>query len=296
MDLDPVKHRATEQCQAESPEAHCLINPWVTAWLWTSLLWAWCKPSAVQPHDTNMGILEVSNMIRRPKSITAAGPQIWGLVVNNYQFLTEPPYQTLNWSHSAGKMTPWPTQYSPRTTSLKYSSWKKVILSVTGTSGFGVHSNTATLALATTSCYLSCFSQWVLQECLYPNCGVDMPQSKLRCSFQIAASTQGDTSTTAVLNRVNWPSHLKRLSTLNRMCSPQPPSVIRLVFVEATPHSTWTYRSFVLYGRAANRLAIRCHTPAVSSVGMALHLFDKTKSRHFISHSITHHFHYNPAS
>lgn len=61
------------------------------------------------------------------------------------------------------------------------------------------------------------------------------------------------------------------------------------------PHSTWTYRSFVLYRRAANRLAIRCHTPAVSSVGMALHLFNKTKSRHFISH-----YHqppyYNPAS
>lgn len=55
-------------------------------------------------------------------------------------------------------------------------------------------------------------------------------------------------------------------------------------------HSTWTYRSFVLYRRAANRLAIRGHTPAVSSVGMALHLFNKTKSRHFISHSIAHHF------
>lgn len=62
------------------------------------------------------------------------------------------------------------------------------------------------------------------------------------------------------------------------------------------PHSTWTYRSFVLYRRATNGFAIRCHTPAVSSVGMALHLFNRTKSRHFISHSITNHCYYNSAS
>lgn len=132
-------------------------------------------------------------------------------------------------------MTPWPTQYSLRTTSLKYSSWKKVIPSVTDISGFGVHSNTVTCALATTGCYLSGFSQWALQERLHPNCRTGMPQSKLSCSFQMPASTQGDTSTTAVLNWVKSPSHLKRLSALNRTHSPQPPLVIKLVFVEATP-------------------------------------------------------------
>jgi len=79
------------------------------------------------------------------------------------------------------------------------------------------------------------FSQRALQECLHPNRRVDMPQSKLPCSFQMPASTQGDTSTTAVLNQVNWPSHLKRLSIPNRTHSPQPSSVIKLVFVEATP-------------------------------------------------------------
>lgn len=190
-------------------------------------------------------------------------------------------------------MTPWPTKYSPRTTSLKYSSWKNVTPSIKEISG--LHSNSATLALTTTGWYFSGFPQWALQERLYPNCRVDMPQFKCTHSFQMPASTQGDTSTTVVLNQVNWWSHLKRLSTLNRTQSPPVPFGYQISICWNHTHSTWTYRSFVLYRRAANRFAIRCHTPAVSSVGMALHLFDKTKSRHFISHSTTHHFYYNPA-
>lgn len=117
-------------------------------------------------------------------------------------------------------MTPRPTQYSPRTTSLKYSSRKNVTPSVKEISG--VHSNSTTLALTTTGWYFSGFPQWALQESLYPNCRVDMPQFRCPYSFQMPASTQGDTSTTVVLNQVNWWSHLKRLSTLNRTISPSP--------------------------------------------------------------------------
>lgn len=54
MDLGPVDHRLAKQCQAEIPEAHHLINPWVTAWLWTPLLWAvvqaQCCPVPWQKH------------------------------------------------------------------------------------------------------------------------------------------------------------------------------------------------------------------------------------------------------
>lgn len=226
MDLGPVNHRATEQCQVECPEAHHLINPWVTAWLWTSLLWAvgqgQCCPAPWHKHgDAGTEQHDQKTQIHYNSRAPDLGASSQQLPASH----TEPPYQTFNWSRSDGKVAPWPT---------KYSSWKNIILSVTGVSSFGVHSNTATLALATTGCYLSGSSQWALQECLYPNCRVDMPQSKLPCSFQIPASTQGDISTTAVLNQVNWPSHLKRLSTLNRTHSPQPPSVIKLVFVEAT--------------------------------------------------------------
>lgn len=132
-------------------------------------------------------------------------------------------------------MTPSPTQCSPRTTSLKYSSQKKVIPAAIGISAFAAVLLCTPIALATTGCYLSVFSQWALQEGLYPNCRVDVPQSKLLYSFQMPASTQGGTGTAAVLNWVNCLSHLKRSSALNRMRSPQPPLVIKLVFVEATP-------------------------------------------------------------
>lgn len=92
-----------------------------------------------------------------------------------------------------------------------------------------------------------------------------------------------------MLSDVNWPSHPKRLGSQKDVLTPTL-SGYKVSVCWSHSHSTWTYRSFVLYRRAANRLAIRCHTPAVSRVGMALHLFNKTKSRHFISHSITNHF------
>lgn len=286
MDLGPVNHRATEQCQVECPEARHLIHPWVTAWHWTSLLWAvgqgQCCPAPWHKHgDAGTEQHHQKTQIHYNSRTSDLGASSQQLPASH----TEPPYQTFNWSRSDGKVTPWPTKCSLRTTSLKYSSWKNIIPPVTGISSVGVHSDTATLALATTGCYLSGSSQWALQECPYPNCRVDMPQSKLPCSFQIPANTQADRykHNCSVKSGKLAKSPEKIKHSQQDTFSPTPFSY-QISICWSDSHSTWTYRSFVLYRRATNRLAIRCHTPAVSSVGMALHLFNKTKSRHFISH------------
>lgn len=42
--------------------------------------------------------------------------------------------------------------------------------------------------------------------------------------------------------------------------------------------STWTYRSFVLYRRTTDGFAVWSDAPAVSGIGMALHLFGKEET------------------
>lgn len=112
-----------------------------------------------------------------------------------------------------------------------------------------------------------------------------MPQPKLPWRFQMPASKQGDTSNNCSYKLGKLAESPEKIKHSEQDMSTPCPFGYQKGMCWSHSHSTWTYRSFVLYRRAANRLAIRCHTPAVSSVGMALYLFDKTKSRHFKSHS-----------
>lgn len=119
-----------------------------------------------------------------------------------------------------------------------------------------------------------------------------MPQPKLPWGFQKPASKQGDTSNNCSYKWGKLAESPEKIKHSEQDMPTPCPFSYQKGICWSHSHSTWTYRSFVLYRRATNRLAIRCHTPAVSSVGMALHLFDKAKSRHFISHSLTHHCYY----
>lgn len=109
-----------------------------------------------------------------------------------------------------------------------------------GTSVFGVHSNTAACASATTS-LASTLLPWRLfsvslsrvlstfgarQKCHSPSFLEGSKSQQANREIQ---------ATIVVINGVNWLSHLKRLSTLNRTCPPHAPLVIKKVFVEATP-------------------------------------------------------------
>lgn len=133
------------------------------------------------------------------------------------------------------------------------------------------------------------------QWALHPSCQVKMPQPTLPCRFQKPANKQGDTSSNCSFKLGELAKSPEKIKHSELDMSSPCPFGYQTGICWSHSHSTWTYRSFVLYRRTANRLAIRCHTPAVSRVGMALHLFDKTKSRHFISHSVTHHYCYSPA-